>query len=136
MRWIPLLLVVAIAYTNCSKEFEMDESGFVLGDPRDVNNFKSPPPSVICGKSGYDFLLKNYIRSNCGACHGEGGIAFPQFTASGLNDAHWAAQLVPRERWIATITENRFCGPSCNLSITGQMYGGFVEWLENPANCP
>lgn len=138
VMWISGLLIVGALYTNCQGgHMNVSSSGsFQLGDPSNINNYKEYPPAVICGSAGYDFLLRNYLRANCGSCHGAGGIAFPQFTDSNLQNAYWAAQLVARDKWVTTTTNNQFCGPDCNLSTSGQVYKGLMEWLDHKTSCP
>ncbi len=140
MKLLALFLLsgLLILYTNCSEypAGENPHSSYQLGDPADVNNFKEVPPAVICGKSGYDFLLRNYIRYNCGSCHASGGAGFPPFTATNLDDAYFSAMTVAKDRWIATVTQNRFCGPVCNLSTTGEVFRGLMEWIDHRSTCP
>lgn len=140
MKLLLLVLVSGslLAYTNCSEypDGEKPNASYQLGDPTNVNNFKEVPPPVICGKAGYEFMLRNYIRYNCGSCHGASGVGFPSFTATDVDDAYFSAMTVGRDRWIATVTQNRFCGPACNLSTTGEVFNGLLQWLDNKSTCP
>lgn len=138
-----LLMLIATAgvlflYTNCDGYNRQDPKPlpFQLGNPLDINNFKEPPPPLICGRSGWDFMLRNYIKQNCSACHYAGGFASPPFAADNLDTAYNAAKTIAKDRWQATVTDNRFCVPNCNLSRTGQMYEGLMEWVDNKYGCP
>ena len=110
-----------------------------------VNYFTKPRPSIICGEAGYAFLAEQYFQPRCGgSCHSQGGTipgALPYFGDSNSSFAYQQMQYLSKERITHTVTKNSFCGDSdpdldCNLKMTGEVYVGIIEWINNRNACP
>jgi hypothetical protein len=125
-----------VILSSCKVTALYDENDDGLNLPSQ-NYFTEARPDVICGKAGYQFLLRNYIGPHCGSCHANGGFADPKFGDTNDPDAAYLAALsVFENKWEETLTNNQFCGASCSLDSRGRVYNGFREWLDNSTDCP
>ena len=69
---------------------------------QDINKLRTARPSIICGESGYEYLLTEYLRPQCGDCHSSGSNTFePTFTDSTFTTAFNGAMEISDERRFA-----------------------------------
>lgn len=143
-RWLKvatLVLPLVIIFENCSggsNSLKVAESSSITapdGLPP-INYFVTAPPPLICGPSGWSFMMTNYIRVNCSGCHYSGSIVAPiAFADNNSLIAYQQAQLVSASSWSQFVTKNTFCYPDCNLDTRGEIYQGLMQWAANKT-CP
>lgn len=138
---LSLTIPLIVTYQSCQKLDETHESissasrfSAPEGLPS-INYLIEPPPHLICGKSGWGYMMRNYVKLHCGACHYQGAFAPIAFADKDLDMAYSQASWISREQWIRTTTQNRFCVPNCNIVSTGEVQQALVEWADNK-NCP
>lgn len=139
---ILLLLLGFSLFFGCSDsdvQTSTKQSGSKSGPqptPQSVNRWTTIPPSKICGPSGYNFLISQYIGPNCASCHSPGSFTNMPFVDTNLASAISSALSLGEARFLAKCVSNNFCGPYCNLDPKGEVYSGIVEWFNSPNTCP
>lgn len=96
----------------------------------DINQLKNPKPEVVCGESGYEYLMEEYLFENCVGCHAQNGFAQPPLADRDLTLSYEAALPVAKNKFLEAISENPLCG-DCNLETTGEVYQAIEEWIDN-----
>jgi hypothetical protein len=132
------VLSLSLFFTNCSKgngaaEDSPSDQGRVEG-LAGINYFREAVPAKFCGEEGYGYILRSYVGPECGTCHSMNGM-FPPFGDSDLGKSYSWARTLGKENFLSKVTDNRFCGPDCNLDTRGDIYKALVEWLDHPDNC-
>lgn len=132
------LFSISLGFTNCAKgnaPVAAEEPSQRVEGLAAVNYFREPVPARFCGEEGYGYLLRSYIGPQCGSCHSMGGSMFPPFGDSDLSKAYSYGRSLGKQNFIEKSTDNRFCGPDCNLDTRGEVYKALVEWLDHTDNC-
>lgn len=119
-----LIALLILSFQNCGKSGSQTESSSQTPQSYDLSSF--------CGPNGYDKILVTYLRPKCGGCHGDTGFVSPRFAGYDLLRSYYEAKTIPKEKFKETITNNGFCGDSCNLKETDVLYQQIVHWVENP----
>lgn len=101
-----------------------------------INEFRSARPSKICGKSGWDFLRKEFYIPQCANCHSEGGFAPYLFAHLSLDSAYEEALSIPVPVLLSTSLASKFVRRTSHLDPNGEVYLGIVEWTNNKRACP
>ena len=126
-----LLLCLVVLFQNCGESKVTRLPGNSVLGLAPHNYFTEAKPASMCGEQGYNFLMDQYLIRHCGSCHEDPPLAEPPFAASANRAfAYFASSLITRERWIASSTNNQFCGDDCSLDTRGEVYQGLVEWLD------
>lgn len=133
-------LLITVAFQNCSVESRtgmLDSRARFQSPPGlpAINYFKETPPPLICGKSGWAYLMRNYISRNCSSCHYSGSFAPTPFADTNLDTAYNNAQWISDTQWHTFTTQNKFCVPNCDIVPEGEVYQGLMEWSHH-VNCP
>jgi hypothetical protein len=97
----------------------------------DINKLKNPRPSLIRGQEGYAYLLDEYLFEHCAACHGTNSFVDMPFASTDLGIAYEDALRYTAPNFLDSVSDNRFCGPDCNLDPDGEVYQAISEWLRN-----
>lgn len=90
-------------------------------------------PASMCGQTGYNYLLKTYVRPQCAGCHHTGSSVHYNLLGDD-NDAtayKWG-RLVSQALWNQRVSQNPFTYPECNLKQTHQIYKDLQAWLACP----
>lgn len=140
IRIIATLMVLALTYQQCGMETGIEDlasdAGLGSNEVRQIDLLQEPKPALVCGPDGYQYIVRNYLKTNCGDCHTTFSQIPHTFTHDDANTAFSEAMGVPAAKWRETITHNNFCGPNCNLSTRGEVYAAISEWLDNRVACP
>lgn len=96
-----------------------------------VNQLKFPRPALIQGRDGYAYLLKEYLFANCAACHDATAFTKMPMAATDLDVAWTDAKRYAKDSFLRAVTQNKFCGSTCNLSPQGEVYKAIAEWLDH-----
>jgi len=104
--------------------------------PREIDKFKTPRPSKICGKAGWDYLRREFFDTNCAACHSGSFPAPYQFGSLNTETAYQEVLQIPSQTLLHTSTTNKFLSEASHLSTGGEVYQGILEWTENSRTCP
>lgn len=126
--------LLLLGYNNCGAppQKTTTETNQSSGSaPNPINFLKTPRPALIQGKDGYNYILTEYIRPQCGSCHQANSSNFIYIGADDLNTAYFAAMGYSKETFLKSVSNNRFCGKDCNLDPQGEVYKAIAEWLDN-----
>lgn len=136
---ITLMSLIAAGFTNCAKggaPAQQDQGSTKVEGLAAINYFREAVPDRFCGQEGYGYLLRSYIGPQCGgSCHSLNGSMFPPFGDSDEAKAYSWAKTLGKTNFLSKVTDNRFCGPDCNLDTRGEVYKALVDWLDHTDSC-
>lgn len=134
-----LYLGITISFNNCTRGSGTAPSSESTHQPVEgldaVNYFRESVPSTFCGQDGYGYLLRSYLGPECGSCHSMNGGTFPPFGDNDLSKAYSYGRTMGKAKFLELSTNNRFCGPDCNLDTRGEIYQALNQWFDHTDSC-
>ncbi|HEX4925296.1 MAG TPA: hypothetical protein VFV50_14475 [Bdellovibrionales bacterium] len=97
----------------------------------DINRLRTPRPALIRGQAGYEYILNEYLRPQCASCHDQNSFVGMVFASDDPAQAYNDALRYATPNFLNSVSNNKFCGSSCSLSTSGEVYDAIEEWLNN-----
>ncbi|MBT4760556.1 MAG: hypothetical protein HOO06_02560 [Bdellovibrionaceae bacterium] len=128
---IPLaILPVLFLFNNCGN---LNKEALSSGSLGSQNYFQSTAtPENFCGEPGFEFLMDNYFSEYCTDCHTVGGLSIVTIDNKDMEGSFYSLGTFGKEIVMETVTENRFCGDTCNLTPGSEVYNAVNDWLDCP----
>ena len=93
-------------------------------------------PGEVCGRPGFEYLLKVYFAGTCRGCHFQGSPVHPLAMADGnLEVAYQSSLTIQRDLFIDRVTKNRLLVPECNLAKNDPVLADFMHWNDHRQTC-
>ena len=127
------VLVMGLLLTACDVTSSSTNQGSTV---REIDRLKTARPALVCGKAGYEYLLKEYFGPQCAACHTRSGPFDPPMSDPDINISYSGALGISAAVMEDSVLSNSFCGEECSLTEEGEVYQAVVEWMANRFSCP